>query len=453
MKKRSAAALGVGLVAAALVMTGCSSNGGASTSSGSAKSISSSQITKAMDTPTTVTVWTWVPGLDDEVAAFEKKYPKIKVNIVNAGQGGTEYTKLEAAIQAGKGAPDVVQLEYAELPSILVSGSLLDLTSYGANDIKSKFTDGAWANVSSNGGVWGVPQDQGPMTFMYRSDILSKAGITSAPATWADFLQDAKTVKAKTGSYLADFGPTDPEQIVGMMQQAGAAPFAYDGKKTVTINLTGSKVKQVADYLTQLFQSGGVATDPAWTNDWYQGFAKDSYAGWVVGAWGPEDLEGSAANTAGKWTAAPLPQWSAGENAGGNWGGSADAVMKTSKNPIPAYEFIKYLNSDPTSAAELTSNPKTALFPTTLSVLNSSSFSNQKVAFFGDQPANQTFAAISKTVSPDFQYLPFWNYAQTAWGDTVGKAITAHGDIYTAVQQWQSVLVKYAKSQGFTVKQ
>lgn len=453
MKKRSVATIGVTLVAAALVLTGCSSNGSASTANAGASSVSSSQISKAMNTPTTVTVWTWVPGLDDEVAAFEKKYPKIKVDVVNAGQGGTEYTKLEAAIQAGKGAPDVVQLEYAELPSILVTNSLTDLAPYGANDIKSKFTSGAWANVSSGKAVWGVPQDQGPMTFMYRTDILQKAGITTPPATWADFMTDASAVKAKTGSYLADFGPTDPEQVVGMMQQAGAAPFAYDGKKTVTIDLTGTKVKQVADYLTQLFQSGDVATDPAWTNDWYQGFSKDKYAGWVVGAWGPEDLEGSAGNTAGKWTAAPLPQWTAGSESGGNWGGSADAVLKTSKNPIPAYEFIKFLNSDPSSAAELTSNPKTALFPTTLGVLNSSSFLDQKVAFFGGQPANKTFAAISKTVNPDFQFLPFWNYAQTAWGDTVGKAITAHTDIYAAMQKWQTVLVNYAKQQGFTVKQ
>ncbi|WP_066517070.1 ABC transporter substrate-binding protein [Curtobacterium ammoniigenes] len=452
MKKRSATAIGAGLVTVALALTGCSAGGG-SASSGGSSTLTASQVTKAMNTPTTISVWTWVPGLDNEVAAFEKKYPKIKVDVVNAGQGGTEYTKLEAAIQAGKGAPDVVQLEYSELPSIRVTNSLLDLTPFGATSIKSKFTSGAWANVASNGGVWGVPQDQGPMTFMFRKDILAKAGITSAPATWAEFMQDAKTVKAKTGASLADFGPTDPEQIVGMMQQAGAAPFAYDGKKTVTINLTGSKIKQVADYLTQLFQSGGVSTDPAWTNDWYQAFAKGDYAGWVVGAWGPEDLMGSAANTSGDWTAAPLPQWSAGQDSGGNWGGSADAVMKTSKNPIPAYEFIKFLNSDPASVSQLTLNPKSALFPTTLSVLNSSSFQDQKVAFFGGQKANQTFAAISKTVSPNFQYLPFWNYAQTAWGDTVGKAITAHTDIYSAIQKWQTVLVNYAKQQGFTVKQ
>ncbi|HEX4058039.1 MAG TPA: extracellular solute-binding protein [Galbitalea sp.] len=452
MKKRSAIITGVaGLAAAALALTGCST-GGNGTATGGA-TVTQAQITKAMNTHTTITFWDWAPGLDGEIAAFEKKYPKIKVDLVNAGQGGTEYTKLQAAVQAGKGAPDVVQLEYSELPSFVVSKSLLDLVPYGANSVKPLFTDGAWADVSQGASVYGVPQDSGPMVFMYRSDILASAGITSAPATWDDFLTDAATVKAKTGSYLADFGPTDPEQLVGLFQQAGAKPFAYDGKKTVTIDLTSAKVKSVADFLTKMFQSGDVATDPAWTNDWYQGFSKGQYAGWIVGAWGPDDLTGSAGNTSGKWTAAALPQWSAGQNSGGNWGGSADAVLKSSPNKIASYEFVKYLNSNATSAAELNSNPKSALFPTTISTLNSSAFTSQTADFFGGQAYNKVAASVSKTVNPSFQFIPYWNYAQSEWGDTVGKAITARGDIYTALQAWAQVLVTYGQQQGFTVKQ
>lgn len=450
MKKRSALVVAAGM-ATMLALAGCSSATGSAASGATPSSLSKAKIDKAMNTPTTLTFWDWAPGLTSEIAAFEKEYPRIKVNLVNAGQGGAEYTKLEAAIQAGKGAPDIVQLEYSELPSIVVTGALADLNQYGASSLKPLFTGGAWADVSANGGVWAVPQDQGPEIFMYRTDLLAKAGITKAPATWAEFAKDAALVKQKTGSAIADFGPTDPEQIVGMFQQAGATPFSYKGSKKVTIDLTSPKIKQVADYLTTLIQSGDVATDPAWTNDWYQGFAKGSYAGWVVGAWGPDDLTGSAGNTSGKWTVAPMPQWADGENSGGNWGGSSDAVLKTSKNPIAAYEFVKFLNSDPSSASQLTSNPKSALFPTTLHVLNSSTFLDQTADFFGGQKANAVFAEVSKSVKPGFEFPPFWNYAQSEWGDTVGKAITNHTDIYTAVKNWQSILISYGKQQGFTV--
>ena len=50
--------------------------------------------------------------------------------------------------------------------------------------------------------------------------------------------------------------------------------------------------------------------------------------------------------TSGKWRAAPLPQWDAGENESGNWGGSTSAVIKTTKNPIAAAKFAEFLNTD-----------------------------------------------------------------------------------------------------------
>jgi multiple sugar transport system substrate-binding protein len=446
MKRNSALAVGVGVVATALLLTSCSSGGG-STSSGT----SQADIDKAMSTPTTLTFWSWVPGIATEVAMFEKKYPKIKVDLVNAGQGNAEYTKLQSAIDAGKGAPDVAQMDQTEVASFRVSNSLLDLAPYGAGKLKADFSPGPWAEVTAGSAVYGIPQDAGPMTFMYRKDILAAAGV-KAPTTWAEFATAAAAVKAKTGSSLVDLAPDDSGPMLGLLQEAGANPFGYDGKKTVTVDLQSPQVKQVADYFTKLVQSGNISIDPDFTNDWYQGFAKGSYASWLVGAWGPDDLSGAAGGTSGKWVAAALPQWSAGANAGGDWGGGTDTVLKTTKNPIAAYELTKFINDDKASALELTINPKSALFPTRVSVLQSPQFTDQKVAFFNGQQVNKVFAAIAKTVNPNFGALPYMNYASTAYNDTVGKAVAAKADLYPAFAAWQKELVTYGKQQGFTVK-
>ena len=61
-------------------------------------------------------------------------------------------------------------------------------------------------------------------------------------------------------------------------------------------------------------------------------------------------LQGTAENTSGLWRAAPLPQWNAGEEVSGNWGGSSDAVLASTKNPIAAYELAKFINLDEESA-------------------------------------------------------------------------------------------------------
>ena len=130
-----------------------------------------------MDTETTLTFWTWVPDIKNEVKLFTTKYPKIKVDVVNVGQGAPHYQKLRTAIQSGQGAPDVAQVEFQFINSFtLGEGSLLDLTPYAPAALKDNYADWIWSQVNTNGGLWGIPQDTGPMGLLYREDLLSDGG-------------------------------------------------------------------------------------------------------------------------------------------------------------------------------------------------------------------------------------------------------------------------------------
>ena len=108
ISRRSFLAAG-SLSAAGTLLAACSGSGGSTNSS--PKAVPSSSLKKALSKPATITFWTWVPNIAQEIALFEKAYPKIKVKLVNAGQGLAEYTKLRTALKAGTGAPDVVQIE------------------------------------------------------------------------------------------------------------------------------------------------------------------------------------------------------------------------------------------------------------------------------------------------------------------------------------------------------
>ncbi|GAA1942335.1 sugar ABC transporter substrate-binding protein [Microbacterium deminutum] len=433
---------------AGLLLSGCSAGTNGGTPSSSA--ISQADIDKAMTTPTNLTFWTWVPDIQNEVDLFEAKYPDIKVKVENVGQGLPHYQKLRSAIEAGTGAPDVAQIEYQYIPSFVLPKSLLDLTPYGAADLSGDFVDWAWKQVAPADQVWAIPQDVGPMGNLYRKDILDKAGITQPPATWDDYATAAKAVKDKTGSYISNLGATQAGQMIGFFWQAGVKPFAYDGKQTVAINVNSDKAKQVADYWTKLIQDGLISTDVDFNDTWYQGLASGKYAGWLTAAWGPIFLQGTAKDTSGLWRAAPLPQWDASTQVSGNWGGSSDAVLAGSKNPIAAYELAKFINDDKESAMMLAT--KQFLYPPQNSVLQDPAFVDQKSEFYGGQQVNKLFADISKTVDTDFEWLPFMDYVYSTYEGTVGKVIAAKGDISAALDAWQDQLVKYAKDQGFTVK-
>ncbi|WP_443046372.1 ABC transporter substrate-binding protein [Streptomyces sp. DSM 40750] len=439
-----------GAVSLGATLSACGGSGGSGSAS-SDKEVSQADIDKAMKTPTELTFWTWVPDIDQEVALFEKKYPAIKVKVVNAGQGVQHYTKLRTAIKAGKGAPDVAQMEYQAIPTFTITDSLLDLGPYGASKLKDTFVEWTWGQVSGpKGEVWAIPQDTGPLGMLYRADIFDEHGI-EPPKTWDDFAAAARKLhKADPDVYMTNLAANEAAAWHGLLWQAGAKPYATSGKGNVSISVNDAISEKLAAYWGGLAQEGVIGVEPGWTDAWYSALNKGKYATWITAAWGPAFLSGAAKATSGKWRAAPLPQWDASKPSSGNWGGSTSAVTKVTKNPIAAAVFAQFLNSDPESTKLF--NTKQSFFPATKQLLADPEFTDDASAFFGGQKVNRLFAEIGETVSPDFQWPPFLDQAVTDWTETVGRSLAKKKDSVAALDSWQTRLTTYAKNQGFTVQ-
>lgn len=440
-----------GTAAATLFLAGCA-GGTQQTADKPPGAVGQADIDKAMKTPTELTFWTWVPDIEKEVALFEKKYPAINVKVVNAGQGEPQYTKLRTALKAGSGAPDVVQIEFQYIPTFTITGSLLDLRPYGGEALKDTFAEWTWGQVTGkNGEVWAVPQDSGPMGMLYRADIFDKHGI-KPPKTWEEFAAAARKLHAADPEvYLTNLASNQNGAWMGLLWQAGGKPFQMTAADQISVKANDAAAKKLATYWGGLVKEGAVSTDPDFTDQWYQALNKGKYATWLTAAWGPVFLSASAKETSGKWRAAPLPQWAAGENKAGNWGGSTSAVIKTTKNPIAAAEFAKFLNTDPESTKMMATEQ--FLFPPTKALLSDKSFVEQKPEFYGGQTVNKTFAEISDTVAKDFTWPPFLDQTVNDWDETVGKSLADKGDVSAALDQWQQRITTYAESQGFKVSQ
>jgi multiple sugar transport system substrate-binding protein len=437
--------------AAGSFLAACSGDTGSGSGSAPPAAVTQADVDRAMQTPTELTFWTWVPDIQKEVALFARKYPAIKVNIVNAGNGDAHYTKLRTALKAGSGAPDVAQMEFLHIPGFSLTRSLVDLRPYGAEARKDEFVDWTWDQVvGPNGEVWALPQDTGPMGMLYRKDILDAHGI-AAPTTWDEFAQAARKLHAEDPNvYLTNLASSQNAAWMGLQWQAGIRPFEMTAPDAVKVAVNDPRSKEIGAFWAQLIAEGVVSTDPDFTDSWYQGLAQGKYASWLTAAWGPLFLSGSATSTSGLWRAAPLPQWDAGKPASGNWGGSTTAVISGTKNPIVAAKFAEFLNTDPESTKMLTSEPQ-FLFPPTKALLSDPAFTQEKPEFYGGQAVNQLFAEISGTVDVGFQWPPFMDQAATDWTETVGKSFADRSDVGAALDAWQQRIVDYAKDQGFTV--
>lgn len=432
-----------------LALTACSGGDGGGTTAPAAEKVGQAQIDEAMNKDTTLTFWTWVPDIQNEVDLFEKKYPKVKVKLVNVGAGAPHYQKMRAAIQSGQGAPDVAQVEYQYIPSFTLGGNLLDIAPYGGTDIKGQYPEWVWSQVTKGEAVYGVPQDVGPMGLLYRDDLLKAADI-AVPTTWPDFAAAAEKYRAANPkAYFANLAPNDPGHFVSYLWQRGARPFAFDGEKTVTVNLASAEAKEVAQFWGDMVAKGVVSVDPDFNDSWYQGFSNGKYAAWPAAAWGPVFLQGTAKKTSGKWRAADLPQWDASKPASGNWGGSTDAVLKGSANPIAAAQLALFINTNKESALRLATEQ--FLFPPSNVILKDPAFADQELPFYGGQKVNEKFIQISDTVTPNFVWLPFMDFVYSNFTDTLGKAIADKTDLVAGLQKWQDGVAGYAKAQGFTV--
>ena len=208
--------------------------------------------------------------------------------MVNVGQGAPHYQKLRTAIQSGQGAPDVAQVEFQFINSFtLGDGSLLDLTPYAPAALKDNYPDWVWSQVNTNGGLWGIPQDTGPMGLLYREDLLSAAGI-EPPKTYDEFAAAAQTYRSKNPkSYLVNVAPNQPGQMVAYLWQAGVRPFTFDGKQTVKVDLASDEAQKVVKFWGDLVTNGTASNDTDFNDSWYQGLANGKWASLPIAAWGP----------------------------------------------------------------------------------------------------------------------------------------------------------------------
>lgn len=408
--------------------------------------ISKEDIAAALQTDTTLTVWGWAPQLEPIVEAFEKKYPKVKVNLENVGTGNDHYTKLQNAVKAGTGAPDVAQIEYAALPQFALSDSLEDLTAYGAAELKDQYTASTWGSVALNDGIYALPQDSGPMAMFYRADVFEKHGI-EVPATWDEYIAAAKKLHAADPkSYIAnDAG--DAGFTTSMIWQAGGQPYTINSTTDVNINLQDEGSKKWTANWNQLVEGKLVAPVASWSDEWYKGLSDGTIATLIIGAWMPANLESGVEAAAGKWRVAPMPTYEAGKPATAENGGGGDAVMKQSKNKAAAYGFLEFSNGAEGAAIHAANGG----FPSTVADLEADSFINAENAYFGGQKVNEVLVQASKDVVAGWNYLPFQTYANSIFGDTVGQSYATHSDLNVGLQGWQDATAKYGEQQGFTV--
>ncbi|MEV2270728.1 ABC transporter substrate-binding protein [Nonomuraea africana] len=394
--------------------------------------------------PVKLTYWTWAPNMDKIVAVWNQEHPDIQVTVSKQAGGDDAAAKFLTAAKAGN-PPDLVQAEYQHLPSFIAADAVADLKA-AAGAAQPEFSEGVWGQVTlGTAAVYAIPQDSGPMMLFYRKDLFEKYGI-AVPKTWQEYAEAARKVRKQDPDvFLGTFSSKDPGAFTGLAQQAGARWWAIEGEAW-RVNVADEPTTRVADFWGGLVKEGVIDGMPYFTPEWNKALNDGKLLTWPSAIWAPGALSSNAPKAKGKWAAAPLPQWRAGENHSGFWGGSSVAVAASSKHQAAAARFAVWLNTDP-KAVELLVK-EAAIYPASA---KGQQALTEAPDYFSTQPDFWQQAATVAAGARGFTFGPNVGVTYNAFKDSFDKAVQARSSFSDAVRAMQETTVADMRKSGFQI--
>ncbi len=146
------------------------------------------------------------------IADFQKANPDIKVSF-NVYDHESYKTSIRNWLTSA--APDVVFWYVGtRMKQFSTPGLLADVSSIFTPTVKSELGPVATDLVTDGGKQYGMPYTYYNWGIYYRKDIFAKAGVTSPPKTWAEFLDACAKIK-KSGVSPIALGEKDLWPIAG----------------------------------------------------------------------------------------------------------------------------------------------------------------------------------------------------------------------------------------------
>jgi len=298
--------------------------------------------------PATGTITMWAQGAEAErlpalLQQFQAANPDVKVNVTPIPWPAA-HNKYQTAI-AGGTTPDIGQLGTTWMGEFGAASALAAVPS----DLNTgAFYPGAVKSTKVHGGTFGVPWYVDTPVLYYRTDLAAKAGYRQAPATWTEFKEMAKALRAKAGAkFGVGLAPKDFQGFLPFAWSNGASLTSSDGTKwTLDDPAMVEAVRFYQSFFAEGLADKAPSTDPGAHE---AAFVDGSVPMFIGGPFEVSELnKAGGAGFAGKYATAVLPR---GKTSTSFVGGSNLVVFKKSANSAAAWKLIRFLSEPQTQVA------------------------------------------------------------------------------------------------------
>ena len=297
----------------------------------------------------------WAPELpagsfDKLISDFTAQNPNIKVKLLSAPYASTKQQLVSGA--ASRTLPDVVGLDGAWVSDFAKQGAITDLSKlmsdakYDASQLASQ--------VQVKGKTYMIPVVNFVYPLFVNKDLLTKAGVTTAPSTRTQFLDAAKKVSALGGNVKGWALPLDTavpngiqNDVMSWLWASGGSMLTQDGKP----NLTSPQVKSTVEYVKSLNDAGVIAPGALTMKeqDKVEKFT-NGQVGMVIDSLAHINLI-KKNNPKLNFTVAPVPAEDSYTGKRGipyaSWG---IGIAESSKHKAEAFKLVQYLMNQQTNA-------------------------------------------------------------------------------------------------------
>ena len=152
---------------------------------------------------------------------FEAENPTVAVRWVDVPWSAME-SKILTAVSAGT-APDVVNLNPTFASQLADRGAWLNLDTVISPEVRQEYLPNIWQASTLGDLSFGLPWYLTTRVTIHNQEILTAAGITTPPQTYAELASVARAVKEKTGKYafFVTFVPEDSAEVLESLVQMG----------------------------------------------------------------------------------------------------------------------------------------------------------------------------------------------------------------------------------------
>ena len=244
----------------------------------------------------TITVWhqwsgDYLTAIEQAFRDYEAEHPGITIDLSKPEDTSNA---LSVAIPAGEG-PDIIGWANDQIGTQALAGNIVALNDYGIDltFLNTTYEPAAVRGVVWQDMIWGLPESQEGIAFVYNADMVTEEYLPSDPMDFDDLLAKAEAFYNDTGKYLVcnqGLGNPDAYHVAPIYFGHGVPEYVDDEGNAY---LNTPEALAAGEWMVQFSEFAPAET----SHDICKAMITEGDAGaWWTGPWAIADLEAAGIN-------------------------------------------------------------------------------------------------------------------------------------------------------------